>query len=230
MSFRIFALIHEEPERFRRAYRKVMLTVTLIAYPVLAGLLASAPELFPVMFGPQWRPAVIPFQILCVAGMLKVLNEYADSALQAAGWVWSEVWCQVAYLVMTLTGVAILSRWGLVGASAGVLIATLIMFCLLLRLMRQATHLEWRDMLEPQGPGVLCSLGIVALVTATRVVLRGTGADLSDGLLLLAEVAVSAPFYVGFLRFSRFPEVRSLLHETLSDFAPGLAKTVKPVA
>ena len=94
VSFRIFALIHEEPERFRRAYRKVMLTVTLIAYPVLAGLLASAPELFPVMSGPQWRPAVIPFQILCVAGMLKVLNEYADSALQVqqlrkpgqAGW------------------------------------------------------------------------------------------------------------------------------------------------
>lgn len=229
VSFRIFALIHEEPERFRRAYRKVLLTVTLIAYPALAGLLAVAPEFFPFVFGPQWVPAVVPFQILCVAGMLKVLNEYADSALQAAGWVWSEVWCQTAYLILTIGGVALLSRWGLSGAALAVLIATSIMFGMLQRLMRVATNISWRDMLEPQRPGAMCAAGILLLVPLTRASAGRAVGDLPDGVLLLAEVTVCAPFYLGFLWYSRFPEVRSLVRETLSDFAPGLAKAVKPL-
>jgi PST family polysaccharide transporter len=206
-----------------------VLSVTLLAYPPFAGLMIVAPQFIEVVYGKQWQPAVLPFQILCVAGMLKVLNEYADSALQAAGWVWSEVWCQTAYLILTIGGVAILSRYGLVGAAVAVLIATIIMFGLLLRLMRQATMLSWRDMLEPQAPAVLCAAGILALVALTRMFLHNSVGGLSDGLVLLTEVAVCAPFYLAFLRFSRFPEVRSLLRETLSDFAPGLAKTVKPL-
>ena len=82
MLFRIFALIHKEPERFRRAYRKVILTVSLIAFPIFAGLLAAAPELFVVMFGPRWEPAVRPFQILCVAGMMKLLIEDIDAGIR----------------------------------------------------------------------------------------------------------------------------------------------------
>ena len=99
ITFRIFALIHEDRERFRRAYRKVLLTATLISYPALATLVVIAPPLFLILLGEKWLPAVAPFQILCVAGMPKILNAFASTAAQAMDRVWSEVWRQMV-LVM----------------------------------------------------------------------------------------------------------------------------------
>ena len=229
VSFRIFALIHEEPERFRRAYRKVVLTVTLIAFPIFGGLLAAAPELFLVMFGPQWSAAVVPFQILCVAGMMKLLMEYADVAIQAAGWVWTEVGYQVAYLLMIVVGVAAASRWGLPGAAGAVLGATSINSILLMRLLRRATGLGWRDMLEPQVPGLLCAGGLITLVWLTRMFMHRWFGELHVGVLFATQVAVCAIFYLSFLWFSRFPEVRTVLREMLSDLSPALARTMKPL-
>jgi PST family polysaccharide transporter len=229
VSFRIFALIHEEPERFRRAYRKVVLTVTLIAFPIFGGMLGAAPELFVVMFGPRWNPAVLPFRILCVAGMMKLLIEYADAAIQAAGWIWTEVWYQVAYLIMIVLGVAAASKWGLPGAAGAVVVATGIHSAMLTGLLRRATGLGWRDMLEPQVPGLLCAGGMVALVWATRIFMHRSFSEMPAAIVLATEVLVCATFYVSFLWFSRFPEVRNVLRETLSDLSPALARTLKPL-
>jgi O-antigen/teichoic acid export membrane protein len=229
VSFRIFALIHEEPERFRRAYRKVVLTVTLIAFPIFAGLLGAAPELFMVMFGPRWTPAVLPFRILCVAGMMKLLIEYADAAIQAAGWIWTEVWYQLAYLTMIVLGVAAASAWGLPGAAGAVLLATGIHSVLLNSLLRRATGLGWRDMLEPQVPGLLCAAGMVTLVWVIRLFMDRSFTGMPVAVVLGTQVAVCAIFYVAFLWFSRFPEVRNVLREMLSDLSPALARTVKPL-
>ena len=44
--------------------------------PDFTGLILVAPELFRVLFGPAWMDAVLPFQILCAAGMLRLLNWY----------------------------------------------------------------------------------------------------------------------------------------------------------
>jgi O-antigen/teichoic acid export membrane protein len=41
VSFRVFSLIQEQPERFRRAYRRVILTVSLIGCPVFTWLSCS---------------------------------------------------------------------------------------------------------------------------------------------------------------------------------------------
>src|SRR5204863_4151217 len=83
ISFRVFAAIQDEEERFRRGYRKVVVSTALVGYPAMTVLGFSAIPLFEVMFGQKWLSAVLPFQILCVAGGLKVLNGYAASVVEA---------------------------------------------------------------------------------------------------------------------------------------------------
>jgi hypothetical protein len=98
-----------------------------------------------------------------------------------------------------------------------------------MKLLRRATGLGWRDMLDPQLPGLLCASGMVTLVWVTRVFMYRSFSEMPVALVLATQVTVCAIFYVAFLWFSRFPEVRSVLRETLADLSPSLARTVKPL-
>jgi PST family polysaccharide transporter len=223
VSFRIFALIHEDAHRFRLAYRKVLLTASLIGYPAFTWLIIVAPELFEVMFGQQWRPAVLPFQILCGAGLMKLLIAYASTATQSKGWIWSEVWRQLLYVALVIGGVTAGSHWGLAGAAGGVLAATTVLAVLMHALLLRVASLSWRDLVVPQVPALVCSAGLSVGLVALPVILKSVlGFELhAPWQVLAARAAFGGLFYVAFLLFCGFPAVRSLVDETLTDLLPG---------
>jgi O-antigen/teichoic acid export membrane protein len=224
VSFRIFSLIHEDPERFRRAYRKVMLSTTLVGYPLLSALIVTAPQLILVLFGPKWVEATVPFQILCASNMLKLLNTYASSATQAKGQVWLEVKRQALFVVVLVAAVSGMSRWGITGAAIGVMAATMTMTIMLQMLVKRLSGLNWRDMLEPQLPAVTCAAGMVVVEALTLAVVRVASPTTTPLVLLGACVAAAAIYYLAFLLFVPFAEVRALVHETAVDMAPQVAR------
>ena len=224
VSFRIFALIHEEPERFRRAYRKVVLSISLLGYPAITGMIATAPQLIEVLFGRPWLPAVVPFQILCVAAFPRLLNAYASTATQAKGQIWSEVKRQALFTLLLITCVWSLSHWGISGAALGVLLATTVMTVMLHSLLRRLADLSWREMLEPQLAGVVCSAGIAVVVVVSRAVVRSFVPDPAAIVIFAGCATLACIYYALFLVFAPFPEVRLILIESIQDLLPGLAK------
>jgi PST family polysaccharide transporter len=228
VSFRIFAVIRDERERFRQAYCKVLMTATLISFPILSACIVSAPELIGTLYGDAWLPAVLPFQILCAAGMLRILNQYASSAAQATGWVWSEVWRQAIYTIMIVGGIVAFSRWGLAGAAGAIFVSTATMTVLMHTMLMRATGLTAGRLLRAQMPGVVCSGALVLALLATSAAMRASVPGAAPWLLLGAQVAIGSLAYLAFLFFSRFKEVRSLVNETVAEFAPGLGRFVKP--
>jgi O-antigen/teichoic acid export membrane protein len=227
VSFRIFSIIQDEPERFRRGYRKVVLSTTLIGYPVFAGLAAVAHPLFLVAFGEKWLPSVLPFQILCTAFMLKLTNTYAGSASQARGWIWSQVWREGVNVACIVIGAYLLSPWGIVGAAVAVLASTILLWAMMQHLLRSATHFGWRDILEPQIPALLCSVGILVVSFGAALAIVRNFPDVSPWVVLLAQIFACAAFYLGFLRFSGFKEVSTLVGETLAQISPKLARLAR---
>ena len=224
VSFRIFSLIHEEPERFRRAYRKVILSTTLVGYPLLSALIVMAPQLILVLFGPQWVAATVPFQILCAANVFKLLNTYASSATQAKGQIWLEVRRQALFVVVLVTAVAFMSRWGITGAAIGVMGATVTMTVMLQTLVKRLTGLSWRDMLEPQAPSATCAIGMVGVLAATLFITRAISPTATPLVQVAACMAVAGVYFLTFLLFVPFAEMRALVHETAVDMAPGVAR------
>jgi PST family polysaccharide transporter len=224
VSFRIFALIHEDPERFRRAYRKVMLSITIVGYPVLTGMIVTGPQLIDVLFGQRWLSAVLPFQILCGAGAMQLLNTYASSATQAKGQIWSEVRRQTVFLVTLVGAVYFFSRWGLAGAAAGVLFANAVMTVLLQTMVRRLADLRWSDIIVPQGPALACSTGLLGVLLVTRMVALMFFPRIPSLALLFTCFATSAVYYAAFVLLAPFAFVREIVHETAQDFAPGLVK------
>jgi O-antigen/teichoic acid export membrane protein len=221
VSFRIFALIHGDDERFRLAYRKVVLSSTFVSYSAMALLGAVAPELFHIMFGPQWGSAVAPFQVLCAVGALKTLNVYVSSAVQSAGKVWGEVQRQVVYLALIVAGVAVGSWWGLVGAAAGVLAATVVMSALMLHMLHAVTRLSWRDLLGPQIPSLACAALLLSALTVMRMMTVDEPMTTVSALAWLVEASLLAlVLCLGFVRWSTSKELTAVYEEAVMDLAP----------
>ena len=229
VSFRVFALIQDQPERFRKAYLKVIMGASLVTYPVLFGLATIAPDLIPVLYGEQWYPVVVPLQILCVAGTLKVMNEYASTAVQALGKIWNQVWRQGVYAGLIVVGVAAFSRWGLPGAAVGVLIPTIAMYLLMQRLVTQVASLPAMTVAAWQLPGLLCGIGVGGAVLATGSLLGTYTPSTPQWQRLVAEIALGLLAGIAFIKFNRFEEVRKMIRDVSDDLPPSLRTIVKAI-
>ena len=220
VTYRVFAVIHDDPERFRRAYGKVVMSTSLMAFPVFAGLAIAAPQLMETLFGQPWRPAAAPFQVLCLAGCFKLLNTYASSANTAAGRVWSEVWRQLVYLGLIASSIAALRRFGPLGAALGVMGSTAIMAILMHVLLIRSTHVRLGDLLRPQVPAFLCAIGVALVELLVHLLFARLAPNHGAWSLVLSQAAAAALFYAIFILFAPLPPLRRLVHDVVTDLAP----------
>jgi lipopolysaccharide exporter len=72
-------------DEMRRLRSKMVRVNTIVLFPVLTTLIALAPELVPLVFGPAWEGAVFPTQILAIAGMGSVATVGSASVAFAVG-------------------------------------------------------------------------------------------------------------------------------------------------
>lgn len=232
VMFRIFAIIHEERERFVRAYTKVVLAGTIITLPVFAGLIVAAREFIVVVFGSKWEPTVVPFQLLCAAGALRLITGYASAAIQASGQVWGEVQRKIAQVLLIVTLVYLLRPWGIEGAALGVFAATLILALLMQGLVRTVIGLSWREMAAPLGPSVLAALGTAAVVGAITASVRSFAPGWPTAVLLLLQALGGGAFWAWFTLFVRFPALQDIVDEVIDDVVPrpvrGILARIRP--
>ena len=220
---RIFSLIQDDADRFRRAYLKACLAATFIGFPAFASLIVIAPQLIEVLYGPQWLPAVLPFQILCIAGASRVTLAYASAAIQAAGKIWSETWRQGIYMILIAVGVSGFSIWGIVGAASAVALATVCMMALMQGLVCRVTSLRWTEIVRAQMPGSVMAATLAASLLSLEFLIRFFAPAVRPWQLLLAQLAAGGLIVPAFIFLGPFRSIRQIGSETLEDFAPGLA-------
>ena len=222
--FRIFAVIHEEPDRFRRAYQKVMMSASLVGFPVFAGLFVAAPQVMTVLFGEQWLSSVTPFRLLCLAGALKLLNTYASSVIQATGQVWSEVWRQVLLIAMIGGGIVTLRAWGPTGAAMAVLVATGVMSILMHTLLRRISGLRWSDIGLPLAPAALCAFSVAAVAFGIELAFREAYSNPSPVALLLVQVLAAGIAAAMFVVLAPFKDLKILVRDVTKNLAPSFIR------
>jgi PST family polysaccharide transporter len=234
--FRIFSIIHEDGDRFRRAYSRLITSITLLGFPVLIGCIVIAHPLFAVVYGRKWQVAVLPFQFLCAGGVLKLLNAYASQANEASGNIWPQVRRQTVGATLVGVGAAVGSAFGgIPGAAMGVLAAMIVLTIAMQTLVKQATGLTWAGMISPLVPSVTGSAVLVFVLLGAKLLLLRVVAQPAAWQMLGVQVAAGGLFYVPFVLFSPFPAVRAIVQETVEDMVPQRAMPVfswlkRPVA
>ncbi len=220
--FRIFAMIHEDEARFRRAYTRLILSITMIGYPAFAVAIVVAGPLFDVLYGRRWSAAVFPFQVMCLGGMLKLLNAYAAQANEAAGGVWGQVRRQAVGTVLVVVGAATGTYYGgITGAAVGVTAATVILTVAMQDLVRRITGLSWWETVAPQVPALACAVTLAVVATGVGAALRANvGGEVPPMMALATQAAAALTVYAMFVLFSPFGALRELVAETAADVLP----------
>lgn len=219
--FRIFSIIHEEPLRFRRAYSKLVLTISVIGLPAFAAAIVVAEPLFILMYGEKWVAAVLPFQMLCVGGILKLLNAYASQANEATGNIWPQVRRQALGAVSIVVGAFLGARMGgVTGAAIGVAIGMAIMTVAMQVLIRRVTGLTWGEMLRPQVPGAAGATLVVAALLAVQYSMAMVVQQPAAWQMFLAQTIVGTLVYGLFLLLNPFADLNAIVSESVDQLLP----------
>ena len=84
ISLPVYARASDEAHR-REIRARIVRAQTTIIFPVLATFIAVAPVFLPWLLGERWEPAVLPAQILAVAGMAGSVGTGLGPLMLAAG-------------------------------------------------------------------------------------------------------------------------------------------------
>ncbi len=68
VTFPAMSKIAGDEGKFAEGYRRVAMVTAFVIFPVMAGLIATAEDIYTLLLKPAWHPAVPYFRILCVAG------------------------------------------------------------------------------------------------------------------------------------------------------------------
>ena len=88
VMFPAIAQVQGEPARVRSGYLMVTRLTAMIAAPSMATLAVVAPHLVRCLYGSQWSGAVMPLQILSIAGYFRALYHLGGIVAQAVGRVY----------------------------------------------------------------------------------------------------------------------------------------------
>ncbi len=192
IAFPVYSRIDDPSHRLAVRLRIVRVNVMLV-YPLLALFVAVAPTFVPWIFGARWIPAVLPAQILAVAGMASCVRNLTNPTVLAAGRPRALLIFSVAETLLYGATVWVAASYGLVVVCIAVscfqIASLLIAYTVLLR---STVGLPRTQIFYELGPAVLASVPLLGVAGAIRATFA---TELPVPVLLLAAGAGGGAAY-----------------------------------
>ncbi len=117
--FPAFSQLQNDIKEMQRLYLKVVETISIILFPCLIGLLATAEIIIPAIYGEKWRPAVLPLKIIIAFTTIRSIASLGGQVLMALGLPNREFKMNAFQVIPLLVAVFWGSRFGIVGVATG---------------------------------------------------------------------------------------------------------------
>ena len=199
----------ERMEDLREMRSRLLRINTTLIFPLLALLIVLAPDVVPWIFGPDWSGAVVPAQVLAVAGIWTILLAGIDAPLMAVGRPGALATFNFSMMVCTGLTAWFTAPMGITAVAVGMAVCQLVLVLAgQFFLLRRLIGVPMRESLGEGAPALLCSGVVVLAMLPVADVLRDHLAPLSItvvigsvGLLLYAAcLRVVSPAAWGDLR------------------------------
>jgi len=205
--FPVFASLQDNLSELRAVLIRYVRTASVIIYPTLLGLAAVSDDFVRLAYGQRWLPIVLPMQIFCVVGVLRIVTAPLDVLCNSLGrpalpfrasMVLLPINALAVYLAVTSGGVA--------GAAAVKLLFPVFSLIAVGRPIFKEISLPMRRVLAAVVPGTSASLVMLAVVLTSHRVLwltvgnAGVRLGLEVGLGVLVYGGTLALFWPGELR------------------------------
>lgn len=219
LAFPVYSRLETRDEMRRLHERGVRIHAATI-FPLLTLLIVIAPVAIPFVFGPEWRPAVVPTQILAGAGMVNAMLTGYGQILQAVGRPQILLYSNLAILVVYSAAVLAVVDHGLIAVAVAVVVVYIgILAWVYQFLLGPALGLSVRSLVPELGPALGSCLIMVAVALPLRLLIEGY----LPSVITIAVVApIAAGVYVSVLRL--------LFRPAWDDLARILVRTVPQIA
>lgn len=118
VMFPAFSRIQHDLEKVRSAYLKMVKAISLITFPLMAGLFVLAPEFVHIVFGAKWEPIILVLKILCICGAVQSIGTTVGNIILSQGRSELQLRLGVISIFFVFLAVLLGMRWGVAGVAA----------------------------------------------------------------------------------------------------------------
>lgn len=121
-----FSRIQRERARYERAFLAAIEMSSVVVFPLLAAAAVAGEDIVLGLYGPKWTAAVMPFRLLCAAGLARSVGVFAETGFKSTGRPKSYLAWSIASVLGVLIGASAGLHGGVNGVAMGVAGATVI--------------------------------------------------------------------------------------------------------
>jgi O-antigen/teichoic acid export membrane protein len=213
--FPAFSTIQDDNERLRKGYLEVVRYISLITFPMLAGMFVVAPEFVTVVYGAKWAPMIVPLQILCLAGALKSVGTAVGSIFLSKGRADIQFKWNILTAIVLPIAVILGAQYGIAGVAAAVTVMTISLFPIIQWITNNLIHLSMFTYFKAIYPAMIGSITLIIFVELYQKINLGLPAI---G-ILISSILIGILVYIVFMRIvfnDIFKELKLLIHKIRS--------------
>ena len=192
VTYPALANVKENPTKLADSYRRVLMIVAAVMFPVMVGMIAVADDMFTLLLTDRWAATVPYFKILSLAGLLYPLSMIAYNILKVSGDGKTILRLEIAkkgimtiILALTIPHSVTAIAWGLVAMSAVEFILNIAAS------LRVATLSPWQIVRALLPTALLCAVMYIAVRWCAIEM-----ADSSLALRFIAQITTGATVYI----------------------------------
>jgi len=214
-----YSRMQEEKERIRRAFRKVMLSMTIVNIPIQIGMLSVAPSFVYVLFGAKWMPVVIPLQILNISGLFSSIIATLTPIVTSHGYVKENAFRSMASVSIFAILAYFAVDYGINGMSVAVILYRVADLIIIFVLVRSFTSIRIADLFASVWPSLASAALMLCVVETYQFFIRPFIPSVGP-VMLFSSVAVGAIAYFASLFIFKFQEFVEVRDELIGDLKP----------
>jgi O-antigen/teichoic acid export membrane protein len=188
VAFPVFSLRQSDDEAIGNGYCRISVTLVFVVFPLLVGLLVTAPVAVPVIFGRKWVGAVPLVQVLSVMAMAKTLGNPSGSILLAKGRADLGFLINAVQLAVTLVVFLVVVRFGTLAVAWGWVGISVISLAGWQPVVLRVIGLDWREYVRALARPILLIAVFTLALEPIYLVVRHY---VASGWLVLSLVATT---------------------------------------
>lgn len=213
VAFPAFSKIQHNNFRLRRAYCKAINYISILSFPMLAGMIVVAPEFVRLVYGPKWEPSIIILQVFCLVGAFKSLGNPVGAILLAKGRADVGFYWNIFAVIVVSLAVIVGVKWGIVGVAVAILILQVPFFFIIQPIVNRTIDLKFGQYFEAIQSPFVCSLIMLAGIIALKMILGNINIiPLFVTTVVAGIIIYSVSYYVK--DREAFIELKSMLKES----------------
>jgi len=164
-----YAKVQEDRDRIGRAFLQVFEVVVSLTLPLTVFIIVAAPEIVLGLLGPKWAPAILPLQLLAVAGFIRAVAATGGPLFVGTGRPHMDFWMNLGRVsVIAITIYPLTMAWGVAGTSLSVVLglaATLPVWAT----VRAIGYVTWAQIGRRAAHGAFLAVGVACAVLTVRL-------------------------------------------------------------